>query len=128
MALSVLLSVPLDTLESISNPAIQIGTPEELRSVVEGVPLLGFLDILGLASRLFTIYSIIVAESYLRIGNYCARLKARLSFTNSSWGITILFPLHWLEGWSRPEAALTAHHLQYDCGIPSKTPLWSFQR
>lgn len=58
-------------LESILNPAIQIGTPEEVSFVVEGAPLLGFLEILGLAPRFFTIYSIIEEESYLRIGNHC---------------------------------------------------------
>ena len=75
MPLSGLLSVPPDTPESISKTIIQIGTPEVLRSVVEEAPLLGFLEILGLAPRFLTIYSIIVTESYLRINHYRIRLQ-----------------------------------------------------
>jgi len=45
--------IPLD---SILKPAIQTGTPEEVRSVVEEVPLLGFLDILGLAFTYSLLY------------------------------------------------------------------------
>ena len=61
-------------LESILNPAIQIGTSGESSFVVEATPLLGFLEILGLAPRFATIYSIIVEESYLRISNNSYRV------------------------------------------------------
>ena len=50
--------------ESISNPAIHIGAPDELSFALEGTPLLGFIDILGLASKFLAIYSMIAAESY----------------------------------------------------------------
>ena len=43
---------------------MQIGIPDEVSLTEEGEPLLGFLDILGLAPRLFTIYSKIVDETY----------------------------------------------------------------
>ena len=56
-------------LERILNPAIQIGIPDESSFVVEATPLLGFLEILGLAPRFATMYSIMAEESYLRIGN-----------------------------------------------------------
>ena len=56
-------------LESISNPAMQIGAPDEANLVVKGAPPLGFKDILGLAPKLLTIYSMMAAESYLRISN-----------------------------------------------------------
>ena len=50
--------------ESILNPAMHIGIPDKSSFVVEGTPLLGFKEILGLAPRFATIYSIIVEESY----------------------------------------------------------------
>jgi hypothetical protein len=46
------------------NPAIHIGAPDELSFALEGTPLLGFIDILGLASKFLAIYSMIAAESY----------------------------------------------------------------
>ena len=67
-------------LESISNPAIHRGTPEGVSFTVEGAPLLGFLDILGLAPSSFTIYSIMVAESYLRISHYSPGLQEKILF------------------------------------------------
>ena len=60
---------------------------------LKGVPLLGFLDILGLAPRFATIYSIILEESYSASAITAAGFKARLSFTKSSWGIITLVPL-----------------------------------
>ena len=80
-------------LEIILNPAMQIGTPDESSFVVEGTPLLGFLEILGLAPRFATIYSIIVEESYSESAITATGFKARLSFTKSSWGIITLLPL-----------------------------------
>ena len=61
-------------LESILNPAIQIGTPDESSFVVEATPPLGFKEILGLAPRFAAIYSIMAAESYLRISNNSYRV------------------------------------------------------
>jgi len=66
---------------------MQIGTPDEVSLVVEGAPLLGFLDILGLATRFFTIYSIMVEESYSESAITATGFTIRLSFTKSSWGI-----------------------------------------
>jgi len=43
---------------------MHIGAPDEDSFLVDGTPLLGFIDILGLAPKFFTIYSIIAAESY----------------------------------------------------------------
>ena len=53
---------------------MQIGVPDEASLVVKGAPLLGFKDILGLAPRFATMYSIILEESYLRISNNSYRV------------------------------------------------------
>jgi hypothetical protein len=61
-------------LRASENPAMQIGAPDEASLVVKGAPPLGFKDILGLAPRFATIYSIILEESYLRISNNSYRV------------------------------------------------------
>ena len=72
---------------------MQIGTPDEASLVVKGAPPLGFLDILGLAPKLLTIYSMMAAESYSESAITAEGFKLRLSFTKSSWGIITLVPL-----------------------------------
>ena len=69
------------------------GMPEELRSVLKGAPLLGFLEILGLAPKVSNMYSIIVAESYSESAITAHGFKDRASFKDSSWGIITLVPL-----------------------------------
>jgi len=82
-------------LEIILNPAIHIGIPDEASFVVKGTPLLGFKEILGLAPRFATIYSIILEESYSESAITATGFKDRLSFTKSSWEIiTLVPPLH----------------------------------
>jgi hypothetical protein len=71
-------------LESISNMAMQIGTPDEASLVVEGATLPGFKDILGFVPKFFIIYSIIVEEPYSESAIRAKGFKARLSFTKSS--------------------------------------------
>ena len=61
--------------------------------MVEGTPLLGFKDILGLGPKFFTIYSIMVEESYSESAMTATGFKLRVSFTKSSWGITTCVPL-----------------------------------
>jgi len=72
---------------------MHIGAPDEDSFVLDGTPLLGFTDILGLASKLTTIYSIIEAESYWQSAITAKGFKPSLSLTKSSWGIITLVPL-----------------------------------
>jgi hypothetical protein len=67
--------------------------PEELRSVFREAPLLGFLEILGLAPRVFSMYFKILAESYSESAITAHGFKDRASFKDSSWGIITLVPL-----------------------------------
>ena len=80
-------------LESISNPAIHIGVPDEDSLVVDGTPLRGFIEILGLAPKFATMYSIMAAESYSESAITAAGFKLRLFFKESSWEVITLVPL-----------------------------------
>ena len=80
------------SLESILNPAMQRGTPEGVNLTVEGAPLLGFLEILGLAPSSFTIYSIMVAESYSESPITAFILRPSCSLTKLNWERTTLVP------------------------------------
>lgn len=52
--------------------------------MVEGAPLLGFFDILGLAPRSFTMYWIIEEESYSESAITASGLRPRPFFRDSS--------------------------------------------
>ena len=85
-------------LESISNPAIHIGTPDKLSFAVDGTPLLEFKDIPGFALKLLTIYSMIAAESYSESAITAVGFKLRLFFTKSSWEVITLVPEYLQQG------------------------------
>ena len=61
--------------------------------MLEGTPLLGFIDILGLAPNFLTIYSMMAAESYSESAITALGFKERLFFTKSRCGIITLVPL-----------------------------------
>ena len=72
---------------------MHIGAPDEDSFVADGTPLLGFIDILGLAPKFLAIYSIIEAESYSESAITAQGFKLKLFFTKSSCGIITLVPL-----------------------------------
>jgi len=80
-------------LESISKPAIHIGTPDEESLTSETAPLLGFIAILGFAPIFTAIYSIMAAESYSESAITAFGFKERSSFMVSSWLVITLVPL-----------------------------------
>lgn len=87
--------------------------------MVEGAPLLGFLEIPGLTPRLFTIYSIIVAESYSESAITASGLTSSLSFTNSKLKVVSHLPPYVGKKGNFTKGKLKiSHYLQYDFGIP----------